>query len=202
MPIGGYQRHVIKSVTSEGDFELDGLQLKDTLYMVGGRCPGYYLEHGLSQLDAPGEYYFDQKSETLYLIPMKEHGDKTPEIFVAMSEPHPPPQPKGFYDWPINHADSRYVLTVLSSARNVQIKNIEFRWDFGGILVQAPSARIQNCNFGNLLHTGVKNQLTLKTKDRTRVQACKFWGVEYFGINSRAKNSWTEVSNSIYTIKR
>ena len=199
----GYQRHTIASVTSNGEFQLAGLSLKDTVVMAGGACPGFYLEHGLGELDAPGEFYFDKQTGTLFLIPMKDHSNMEVnfDIWISIKQPNPPPYSKRFYDWPIHWADLGYALLVTPQSRNVQIEGLEFAWDFGGIRVDAPGVIIENCTFRNLLHTGAKNLADLKSgsKDhRTRVQGCEFRDVEYFGVNSRAKGSWVEVSHSTF----
>ena len=183
-----YQRNVISAITNNNgnmEWTLDGI----TVASNTNPCPGFYLEHkGMGELDARGEFWFDQQTRRLHLVPMVSADPA--QIWLAPGTNSSFPQPEGFYFWMINYADRSYMLSVAASATSFRATGLAFQWWLGAISISGPTSHFVDCSFSNLAHTGIKSITPFS------ITTSSFSRVDYFGINTRVAPGWANISFS------
>lgn len=94
-----------------------------------GEASGWYVDNVLSELDAPGEWFWDKADQTLYVFPPKEAGEK-PLIEVVVD-------PKGF------------------GSGGAIIDGLHFARINGTALTLGRTSTVKNCTFSEIGETAI-----------------------------------------------
>jgi hypothetical protein len=114
-----------------------------------GNGNGFFLEHGLQELDAPGEFFFDPTTKLLHVIPYENNIDSPRGMVVAIRAEIPLWQ-----DSP-DTRNMNTVLTVNSSPR-FRIYGVHFDHVFRAVsVVGSPDASLSYVSITNSLYTSV-----------------------------------------------
>jgi hypothetical protein len=110
---------------------------------------GFFLEHGLQELDAPGEFFFDPTTKLLHVIPYENNVNSSRSMMVAVRAEIPLWQ---------DSPDTRNMNTVLTinSSPRFQIYGVHFDHVFRAVsVVGSPGTSLFYVSITNSLYTSV-----------------------------------------------
>ena len=106
---------------------------------------GFYLEGLLSELDAPGEFFYNPQSKMLYIVPTR--ADVSDRLQSSQNKP----------DVRIVFANAGTAIKIGENTRNLHIKNLDIRhWSTGIACGRGVrNLRISDMDFQNIFYDGI-----------------------------------------------
>jgi hypothetical protein len=108
------------------------LNIRPISYNLAGYTWGYFIRNKFAELDAPGEWYFDQSTSTLYLYPLD--GNPNLSAVEAITD---------------NNTNTAVGVRVPWQRNHISIENLDIRrYGYAGVATSgSTSITVRNCRF-------------------------------------------------------
>jgi predicted lipoprotein with Yx(FWY)xxD motif len=140
--------------------------------------PGFYLEHGIEELDAAGEYFFDDTANLLYVVPLPENANSPRSMSVALRQPRRPGQG-------LNDASNAPAALSITQSHGASVYGIHFDSVFRAI-------SIDKSNRTTLVYVAVTNALAVAiaapaNSEVLTVSRCYFANLDTRGVTNAGR---------------